>query len=61
MTAHGRDAATEHRLDFNEARDLIQLALKHLLDEPHAEHFGPFCPVCGLVTATQRFVKEWKP
>lgn len=54
-------AASEHRLDFNEARDLIQLALKHLLDEPHAEHFGPFCPVCGLVTATQRFVKEWKP
>lgn len=58
MTAAKRQ---ESRIDLAEARDLIQLALRHVLDEKHAEHFGPFCPVCGLVTATQRFVKEWKP
>jgi hypothetical protein len=48
-------------VDFDEARNLILLALSLILDKPHAEHFGPLCPVCGLVTATQTFVKEWKP
>lgn len=48
------------RVDFNEARALLEKSLKIILDAPHAEHFGAFCPVCGLVTATQMFVRDWK-
>lgn len=49
------------RLDFNDGRAELEAKLKELLDRPHAEHFGPFCPVCGLLTATQAFVKAWRP
>lgn len=51
----------EPRLAFDAARDEIAAKLDDVLNRPHAEHFGPFCPVCGLVTRLQAVLRDWKP
>jgi hypothetical protein len=51
----------ESRIDYAEAVALIVKTLDFISPAPHAEHFGPFCPVCGLIGDVRRTVEEWKP
>lgn len=46
------------RLDYNQAKAKITTFLSMLQNASHAEHFGPLCPVCGLVTRLQGVLRD---
>lgn len=46
------------RIDLVRARSDIATFLAGLLNAGHAEHPGPFCPVCGLVGRLQEALRE---
>ena len=54
--AEGGDAVVAYltgRVDLVAARSQIATFLTEMLNAAHAEHPGPFCPVCGLVSRLQ--------
>jgi len=46
---------------FADAVDAIRNHLAALQNAPHEEHFGPFCPICGLTSALLIRMEEWRP
>ena len=55
--AEGDDAVVRYlqgdRIDLVRARGEIATFLTTMLNAAHAEHPGPLCPVCGLVSRLQ--------
>lgn len=57
---HEVSAATGDRLTFGQAVNEIRDLLSKLSNAPHEEHFGPLCPICGLVTSLQAKLEDWR-